>query len=61
MIGAAITALGAGLKLALSIFTARNSPAMQANAQAQTIANIHASAAQHLASGNLAAAQADVS
>lgn len=47
------TALTEGLKLAVAIFTSRNSPAMQANDKAATIAKIRASVNQHISSGNL--------
>ena len=59
MIGAILTALAEGVSLALKLFAARNTPAMQSNAQAQTIANIRASVDQHISSGNVAKVAAD--
>lgn len=59
IVSAIATALGEGLKLAVSIFTARNSPAMQANAKAATIAKIRASVNQHITAGDLNAVQTD--
>ena len=52
-IEAILTAVGEGLKLAAAIFTARNSPAMQANAKAATIQKIRDSVNQHIASGDV--------
>lgn len=53
------TALGAGLKLALALFRARNSKAMQAQAKAATLAKIKASVDAHIASGDLEAVRDD--
>jgi hypothetical protein len=59
IVTAALTAIGEGFKLFLTLFAARNTAAMQANAKAQTIANIRASVNQHIAAGNLPAVQSD--
>ncbi len=61
IIGPLLTAIGEGLKLAVSIFVARNTPAMQAAAKAATIARIRASVNKHLADNDLAAVQKDSS
>jgi|HubBroStandDraft_3_1064219.scaffolds.fasta_scaffold10500_4 hypothetical protein len=59
LVSAILTGLGEGLRLALALFQARNSPAMQANAKAATIAKIRASVDQHIAEGDLRAVQSD--
>lgn len=59
VIGPFLTALGAGLKLALALFKARNTPAMQSAARAATIAKIHESANAHIAAGDLNAVRRD--
>lgn len=53
------TAIAEGCKLAWAIFTARNAPAMQANAKAATIQKIKDSVNQHIQSGNLDAVRKD--
>ena len=53
------TALAEGCKLFVTLFAARNTPAMQANAQAATLAKIRASVDQHIASGNIQQVAAD--
>ncbi len=58
---AIFTALTEGCKLAWTIFGARNTAAMQANAQAATIQKIRDSVTTHLSTGNLQAVEADVS
>lgn len=57
---AALGALGSGLKVAYAIFTARNSPAMQDNARAATLAKIHASVQDHVAAGDTASVEQDI-
>ena len=59
LVSGIFTAVGEGLKLAVAIFGARNTPAMQEAKQADTIAKIRASVDQHLKSGDLAAVQSD--
>lgn len=59
-ITAALEAAANGCKLALTLFLARNTPAMQGNAAAATTAKIHDLAAQHIASQNTAAVQTDL-
>ncbi len=53
------TAITEGAKLALAIFSARNNPAMQANAKAATIQKIRDSVNQHIAAGDIAAVRTD--
>lgn len=60
-IDAVFTAAGAAMKVFLAIFGARNSPAMQANKQADTIQKIHDSVQEHIQDGDLAAVQTDAS
>jgi hypothetical protein len=55
------TALGEGFRLFVTLFSARNTPAMQENTKDQTIQNIRDSVNGHLAAGNLAAVQQDAS
>lgn len=57
---AAFSAIGNGCKVAYAIFTARNSPAMQDNARAATLAKIHASVQDHVAAGDTAAVESDI-
>lgn len=52
-IAAIFTALAEGAKLTWTIFTARNSPAMQANAKAKTIQRIRDSVDEHIAAGDI--------
>lgn len=54
------TALGEGLKLAWALFTARNSPAMQANAKAATVQKIRDAVTQHVATQDTAAIERDI-
>lgn len=56
---AGLTAIGESARLAFAIFTARNSPAMQDNAKAATIAKIRASVNQHINANDLSAVQSD--
>lgn len=59
MLSAILTGLAEGIRLALSIFKARNSPAMQAAARAATIQKIRDSVNQHIASGDVNAVRTD--
>lgn len=59
IVTAALTAAGEGIKLFLTLFGARNTPAMQANAQAATIQKIRDSVNQHIAAGDLTDVRTD--
>lgn len=58
-VAAVLSAIAEGCKLAFTLFTARNAPAMQANAKAATIQKIHDSVNAHIAAGDLNAVRTD--
>lgn len=58
-LGAIFTAIGESCKLFLTLFAARNTPAMQAAARAATMAKIRASVTQHIATGDLNSVRTD--
>lgn len=57
---AVFSAAANGFKVFLALFGARNSPAMQDNARAATMAKVHASVQEHVAAGDTAAVEEDI-
>lgn len=59
-VGAIFSAAAEGLKLAWTLFGARNAPAMQANAKAATLAKIRSSVDTHITAQDTAAVERDI-
>lgn len=60
-VAAFFTAVGQGVRLAVAVFGARNSPALQANKKAETFQKIKDSVEKHIADGDDAAIERDIS